>query len=368
MYNEAPENRQERIRHERRLYNRSDITASRPECEILPSVGAAGKNMKKLCESFSRLMPLWVVLLGIGGFICPKPFSMLRPYIDMLFFFTMVGIGAVLNFSDFIPILRKPYTVLLGIAAQFVIMPGLGFVIGHAMDLPAPLKIGLVLAGCVPGAMASNVIAYLAGTDVAYSIALTSTATLLSPVLTPVLTYAYAHAMIAIPFWKMFLTIMTVVILPLFIGFVLRRFFEKQINHCSYVFPAFSTVFIALICAMVVALNRDYVLALSVAVFIAVFLQNAFGLLLGYGAGSVFRFDRKRKRTLSVEIGMQNAGLGALLALKHFSPETALVPALFATWCVITASVLAEVWADGNEKNAVGYPADERRRTADRAA
>jgi len=304
--------------------------------------------MQKIFESFSRLMPVWVVVLGVAGFFYPGVFLFLRPYLDLMFFFTMIGIGAVLNFSDFKPIFNKPQTVALGLFAQFLIMPALGFVIGKALNLSPSLRLGLVLAGCVPGAMASNVIAYLAKTDVAYSIAITSSATLLSPLLTPVLTYFYARTFIDIPFIGMFLTIIKIVIFPLLTGLILRYFFEKQIRRIQYVFPAFSTVFIACICAMVVALNRDYFLKLTSVIFLAVFIHNFLGLVMGYGAGTLFRFSKKRKRTLAIEIGMQNAGLGALLALKHFSSQTALVPAVFATWCVITASILAEIWSHDN--------------------
>jgi BASS family bile acid:Na+ symporter len=305
-------------------------------------------HMQKIFESFSRLMPVWVVVLGVAGFFYPGAFLFLRPYLDLMFFFTMIGIGAVLNFSDFKPIFNKPQTVALGLFAQFLIMPALGFAIGKALNLSPSLRLGLVLAGCVPGAMASNVIAYLAKTDVAYSIAITSSATLLSPLLTPALIYFYARTFIDIPFIGMFLTIIKIVILPLITGLILRHFFEKQIRRIQYVFPAFSTLFIAFICAMVVALNRDYFLELTAVIFLAVFIHNFSGLAMGYGAGILFRFSKKRKRTLAIEIGMQNAGLGALLALKHFSSQTALVPAVFATWCVITASILAEIWSQDN--------------------
>ncbi len=301
--------------------------------------------MKNVIEWFTRLMPVWVVGLGIAGFYLPGIFIPLKPYLDWMFFFTMIGIGAVLNFSEFIPIIKKPQSVLMGIGAQFVIMPVLGYVIGYLLQLPVPLRIGLILVGCVPGAMASNVIAYLARTDVAYSISITSTATLLSPILTPLLTYAYARTSIPVPVAGMFFTIIKTVILPLGCGFLLRRFFRKQIDEISFIFPAFSTVFIAIICAMVVSLNRESILSLTWILFVAVFFQNLLGLILGYGAGRLYRFDNRRRRTLAIEVGMQNAGLGALLALKHFSPQTALVPALFATWCVVTASILAEVWA-----------------------
>lgn len=186
--------------------------------------------MKKLFELFSRLMPVWVVLFGIIGFFFPAPVLLFKPYFEWMFFLTMIGIGAVLNFSEFIPIIKKPHTVFLGIFAQFLIMPSLAYLIGHMLDLSVPLRLGLILAGCVPGAMASNVIAYLAKMDVAYSIAITSTATLLSPILTPVLTYLYAHTIIEVPFLKMFLLIIKIVILPLCIGFIIRRFYRDKIK------------------------------------------------------------------------------------------------------------------------------------------
>ena len=219
--------------------------------------------MKKLFELFSRLMPAWVVLFGVIAFFFPSPVLLFKPYFEWMFFLTMIGIGAVLNFSEFIPIIKRPHTVFLGLLAQFLIMPVLAFLIGHILDLAVPLKLGLILAGCVPGAMASNVIAYLAKTDVAYSISITSAATLLSPILTPVLTYLYAHTIIEVPFLKMFLLIIKIVILPLCIGFILRYFCRDNINKVSYVFPSISTIFIALICAVVVAANRKSLLKVS---------------------------------------------------------------------------------------------------------
>ena len=301
--------------------------------------------VRQSCEWFTRLMPLWVVALGCAAFAAPGWFAPLRPCLNPLFFCTMVGIGAVLNFADFVPVLKKPQTVALGIAAQFTIMPALGFSLGAALDLSVPLRLGLILAGCVPGAMASNVIAYLARTDVAYSIAVTTTATLLSPVLIPALTWLYARTIVDIPLRDMVVTILGIVIAPLGVGFFLRHFGRRVVERVGCIFPALSTLCIAVICAMVVALNRDVFLGMTGMAFAGVFLLNMLGMLFGYGAGVLYRFDVRRRRTLAIEVGMQNAGLGAVLALNHFGAGTAVVPAVFATWCVITASVLAEYWA-----------------------
>ena len=308
--------------------------------------------MGTFLRKFTAMMPVWVVLLGIAGFMRPAALVWVKPWLEWMFFGTMLGIGCAMNLSDFRPLREKPQIVLLGILAQFVIMPGAGYLIGRALHLSPPLLLGMVLVGAVPGAMASNVIAYLARTDVAYSIALTSTATLLAPLLTPLLTYVYMHEVIKIEFVGMLLSILKIVILPLFIGFALKHYFRSAIDKVHDFFPALSTLCIAVICGAIVALNRDRIAVLTVVVFSAVFLHNLIGLFGGYGAGMLFGFDRKRRRTLAVEVGMQNAGLGAVLAVKHFSPETAMIPALFATWCVITASLLARFWSARAADNA----------------
>jgi BASS family bile acid:Na+ symporter len=299
----------------------------------------------KICDAFTRLLMVWVILAGIIGYLWPPILVVFKPHTDWLFAFTMLGIGAVLNPADFMPVFRKPHLVLLGTIAQFGIMPALGFLVAKGLRLPPDLALGVIIVGAAPGAMASNVISYLAKADVAYSIALTSTTTLLAPVLTPAFTYLFGRTYIDVPFWPMLLSIMKMVILPLIVGFALKRLFREKIEKIIKVFPALSTVFIAFICGLVVALNADYLKSVTVLIFVAVFLHNAIGLLLGYGSGVLYRFDLKRRRTLAFEVGMQNAGLGAVLALKHFSAQAALPNALFATWCIITASILAEIWS-----------------------
>ena len=304
-----------------------------------------------MLRRFTGLMPLWVIALGILGYAYPPPLVWFKPYLEWMFFGTMLGIGCTLQFSDFRPLRQRPHLVLLGILVQFLVMPGCGFLIAKALRLPPELFLGMILVGVVPGAMASNVIAYLARTDVAYSIALTSTATLLAPVLTPTLTYLYANTVIHIDFLAMLLSILKIVILPLLIGFGLKHYFKKKIERIHDWFPALSTLCIAVICGMVVALNQSRITSLTWVLFLAIFIHNLLGYAGGYLGGMLLRFDKRRKRTLSIEVGMQNAGLGAVLAITHFSPETALVPAIFATWCVITASLLARFWGRQKAEN-----------------
>ena len=301
--------------------------------------------MKSLLGRFAELMPLWVVALGVLGYVEPAALAWLKPWLEWMFFGTMLGIGCTMRLSDFRPLRERPHLVLLGIAVQFLVMPAAGFLVAKALRLPPDLFLGMILVGVVPGAMASNVIAYLAKTDVAYSIALTSTATLLSPILTPALTYLYASTVIHIDFLAMLASILKIVILPLLIGLALRHFQRERVERARELFPALSTLCIALICGMVVALNQSRIASLSGILFLAIFLHNLLGYLGGYLGGTLLRFDLRRRRTLAVEVGMQNAGLGAVLAVKHFSAGAALVPAVFATWCVVTASLLARHWA-----------------------
>jgi BASS family bile acid:Na+ symporter len=300
--------------------------------------------MKSAFNSFTRLLPIWVVLVVLLGYAKPEILVPLKPHIDWLFAFTMLGIGAVLNYDDLKLIVLNPVPVFLGTLAQFVIMPLLGFLTAKIFNMPPELAIGFILVGTMPGAMASNVISYLAKTDVAYSIAITSLTTFVAPIVTPLLTYILAHAIIEVNFLSMFFSIIKMVILPLVIGFILKSLMKTTIEKYEYIFPAMSTLFIALICGLVTALNKRVLMELSLVIFIAVIVFNTAGLILGYGAGKLYRFNKKRSRTLSFEVGMQNAGLGAVLALKHFSAESALPNALFAVWCIISASVLARIW------------------------
>lgn len=300
--------------------------------------------INKILEKFAKLLVVWVITAAVVGFIWPQVFVPLKPFTDWLFAFTMLGIGCLLSVKDFIPILQKPKLALLGTLAQFVIMPVLAFVIIKILNLPAVLAVGLILAAAVPDAMASGVMSYLAEADVALSVALTTATTLVSPVVTPALTYFLGRQYIPIQFWPMMKSILIMVILPLLLGLGIQHKFHKFTTRIKPVFPALSTLFIAFICGLVVALNKEALAKVTGMIFAAVISLNVLGLIFGYLAGKVFRFNLAQRRTLAINVGMQNAGMGAVLAIKHISCEAAIPNALFATWCIISAAVLAGVW------------------------
>ena len=135
------------------------------------------------------------------------------------------------------------------------------------------------------------------------------------------------------------------VILPLFLGLLFQHKCHKVVSRIRPVFPALSTLFIAFICGLVVALNKNALNQVTVVVLISVVSLNVLGLVFGYLAGKGFRFSLPQRRTLAINVGMQNAGMGAVLAIKHISPEAAIPNALFATWCIISAAILAGIWS-----------------------
>jgi len=258
----------------------------------------------------------------------------------------MFGIGMVLNPEDFVQIFKHWKVVLIGVCAQFSIMPLSAFVVSRVFRFSPEMSLGLILTGSAPGAMASNVLSYLAGADVAYSVSLTTVSTLLSPLLTPLLTLGLAHTLLHIPFWEMMLSVLKMVVIPLFLGFFIRRLLKKKVESVITIFPAISTTFIVFICALVIAMNKSYLLQMRWIILMAVLLLNFAGLFLGYSVGWIFRFDLLKKRALSIEIGMQNAGLGSVLAIKHFNERVALPAVIFVFVCIFTASFLVSVWSN----------------------
>lgn len=300
--------------------------------------------LNKILAFYTKFFALWVMLLAVVAYFFPAPF-IVKPLVMKSFFaLTMFGIGAVLSIEDFKRIGQRPIIVIIGSIAQFTIMPLGAYVLANIFNLPDTLATGLILAGCAPGAMSSNVMSYIARADTAYSVSLTTVSTLLCPIVTPGLTLLLAGARMPVDFWKMFLDVVGMVVLPLAVGFAVRHILKEKIERISQVFPAISVTFIMFICAVVIALNRQRLAMLTLSVIAVVVLLNVYGMCAGYGVGALFRMNTARRRTLSIEIGMQNAGLGTVLALTHLSEESAIPTALFVFVCIVTASVTVEFW------------------------
>ncbi|HUV14790.1 MAG TPA: bile acid:sodium symporter family protein [Acidobacteriota bacterium] len=286
----------------------------------------------------SNLLAPLTLVAAIVAYMAPAVFLIFEHWFLWFFAATMFALGVVLQPEEFWEALKKPKEIGLGLITQFTVMPALGFLAAYLSPLEPGVALGFVIVGCAPGAMASNVIVYLAGGAVAYSIALTSFATLLSPVVTPGLVELLGGVFLPIPFWPMMLTILKVVLLPLILGMLVRRILGANQELAREVAPVVAVLSIVVIIGYAVAANQERIASVGWVVFGLVVLVNAFGFLAGWYLAGLYGFDRRYQLTLMIEIGMQNAGLGVALALEHFSPETALPGALFATWCVLTGA------------------------------
>lgn len=280
-----------------------------------------------------------ITLLGaVVAYFYPPAFLIFKSSFLWFFAATMFAMGIVLDTRELQETLYKPGRIGLGVLTQFTIMPMLGFGVALLSPLSPEIKLGFIIVACAPGAMASNVMVYLAGGAVAFSVAMTTVATFLSPVLTPVLVELLGGELLHIPFWPMMETIILTVVVPLGAGMVLRNSLGRHLELASNVSPALAAVAIVVICSYAVAANQARIAIVGGWVIAMVIVLNALGYLAGWWLGRLYGFDSHHRLTLAIEIGMQNAGLGVALALAHFSPETALPGALFAFWCILTAS------------------------------
>jgi BASS family bile acid:Na+ symporter len=280
-----------------------------------------------------------ITLLGaVAAYLHPPLFLIFRESFLWFFAATMFAMGIVLDTGELQETLRRPGRIGLGVLTQFTVMPALGFAAALLSPLPPEIALGFIIVACAPGAMASNVMVYLAGGAVAFSVALTTVATFLSPLLTPALVQMLGGVFLEIPFWPMMQTIMLTVVLPLGAGMLLRNYLGASLPLARKVSPAVAAIAIVVICSYAVAANQERIEVVGGWVIAMVVLLNALGYLAGWSLARLYGFDAHHRLTLAIEIGMQNAGLGVALALKHFAPETALPGALFAFWCILTAA------------------------------
>lgn len=309
--------------------------------------------MKKCCGFLVNNMALFVLLIGVVGAVRPQTLTWVGPYVGWLLGVVMFGMGMTLTFQDFKRVLQRPWEVLLGVVAQFLIMPLAAWFLVWLFALPPELAIGVVLVGTCPGGTASNVISYLAKGDVALSVSMTMATTLLAPVVTPTLTWLLAGSWIEVSFTAMMISIAQMVLLPLLLGLTAHHFFERTVERVLPVMPVVSVVTIVLLVGGVVALGAESLLDVGLLMAAIVVLHNAFGLVLGYGMARLFRLDSKKARTVSIEVGMQNSGMAASLAVLYFSPAAAIPGAIFSVWHNISGSIVANYFARRDERKRV---------------
>lgn len=308
-----------------------------------------------LSRFIGNTFALWVLLFAILAFFQPAWFLPLTAWIVPLLGLIMFGMGLTLKTEDFREVVRRPVAVLIGVLAQFIIMPGTAWLLCQVFSLPPEVAVGVILVGCCPGGTASNVITWFARGDLALSVAITSVTTLLAPLVTPALIWLLASEWLPVSFSAMFVSILKMVLLPIVLGLVVQRLLGERVKTAVDVLPLISVVSIVAIVAAVVAASQAKIAESGLLIMAVVVLHNGIGLALGYLAGRLFGMPLAQRKTLSIEVGMQNSGLGAALASAHFSPLAAVPSALFSVWHNLSGSLLATFYrrmgSDTPEKN-----------------
>lgn len=292
-----------------------------------------------------RWFAVLVLLGGVVGLLAPDPTAALAPAIPVILGVIMFGMGLTLRLGDFAIVVRRPQAVVVGVVAQFLVMPLIGWAVGTAFGLAPALLVGMVLVGASPGGTASNVVVYLARGDVALSVAMTSLSTLLAPLLTPLLVLWLAGSSLPVDAVGLFMSIVQIVLVPVIAGLLVRVLASRWVERLLPVLPLVSVTGIVVAVTAVVGANVDTLLTSGVLLALAVIAHNVIGLMLGYGAARAVGLDTAARRAVSVEVGMQNSGLAASLATTHFTALAALPAALFSVWHNMSGSLVAMYWA-----------------------
>jgi len=306
----------------------------------------------RFTQFVQKTFALWVIVFAALALWQSEFFVWLKAYIPWILGIIMLGMGMTMTVDDFKGVLQSPKAVLIGVVAQFVVMPGLAYVLCKLFNLPPEIAVGVILVGCCPGGTASNVITYMAKGNVALSVACTSVSTLLAPVLTPAIFYLLASQWLKIDAASMFISILQVVLLPIVVGLILRTWLKRQVESYIQVMPLVSVIAIVAIVAAIIGGSKAAIFQSGLLILAVVVLHNGLGYLLGFTAARFFKLPYADSKAIAVEVGMQNSGLGVALAAVHFaaSPITAVPSAIFSLWHNISGPALATYWASKHKQ------------------
>lgn len=287
------------------------------------------------------VFPILIIIGGLVGYVAADTVTRAAPAVNPLLGVVMFTMGLTLRPVDFRLVVTRPLPVLLGVLAQYGVMPLVAVVVTVTLGLPAEIAAGVILVGCAPGGTASNVVSYLARGDVALSVTMTSISTILAPLLTPLLTLWLAGRYMPVDGAGMAQTIVAIVLLPVIGGLVVRLLLSRIAEALLPVLPWLSVLTISVIVAIVVAGSADSILSAGPLVLVAVVIHNVVGMALGFGAAAAFRMPVPVRRTVGIEVGMQNSGLAAGLAAQYMDPLSALPGAVFSVWHNVSGALFA---------------------------
>ena len=303
------------------------------------------KFMERLSAFISKYMAVFVIVIAAVALFQPWTFKWAASKVTILLGVVMFGMGMTLKLEDFRLVFQRPRDVIVGALAQFTIMPGLAWLLAKGFNLPPDLAAGVILVGTCPGGTSSNVMTYLAKGDVALSVSMTMTTTILAPIVTPMLTWWLAGAWVDVSFTAMMMSIIQVVILPIVLGIVINTFFAGTVQKFIKLLPLVSVIAIVLIVGGVVSVSAQRIMETGLLVMGVVMLHNLGGYALGFAVAKALHMDIAKVKAISIEVGMQNSGLATSLAMTHFGAAAAIPGAIFSVWHNISGSIAANYLA-----------------------
>ena len=312
------------------------------------------KQLEKLSGFISKYMAVFVILIAAIALFQPWTFKWAAPKITILLGIVMFGMGMTLRLKDFQLVFQRPRDVFIGALAQFTIMPGLAWLLAKGFGLPPELAAGVILVGTCPGGTSSNVMTYLARGDVALSVSMTMTTTILAPVVTPLLTWWLAGEWVDISLSAMMLSIVQVVIVPIVAGILINTFFERTVQKAVKLLPLVSVVAIVLIVGGVVAVSSQRIMETGLLIMLVVMLHNLLGYGIGFALAKALHMNMAKAKAISIEVGMQNSGLATSLTMMHFGAAAAIPGAIFSVWHNISGSLAANYLASRMTKEEEG--------------
>lgn len=317
------------------------------------------KSLEKLSAFISKYMAIFVIAIATIALFEPWTFKWAAPKVTILLGVVMFGMGMTLRIRDFKLVFQRPRDVFIGALAQFTIMPALAWLLAKGFGLPPELAAGVILVGTCPGGTSSNVMTYLARGDVALSVSMTMTTTILAPIVTPLLTWWLAGEWVEISLSAMMLSIVQVVILPIVLGIIINTFFEATVQKVVTLLPLISVTAIVLIVGGVVSVSSQRIMETGLLIMLVVMCHNLLGYGIGFLLAKLLHMNMAKAKAISIEVGMQNSGLATSLAMLHFGATAAIPGAIFSVWHNISGSLAANYLASRmNKEEVTAEPAE----------
>lgn len=277
----------------------------------------------------------------------------ISPLVQLILF----GMGMTLTFSDFKLVLKRPKAIFIGTFLQYLIMPLSGFFFAYLFGLSGAVAAGVILIGSCPGGVSSNVLVYIAKANVALSVAMTTVSTLISPITTPLAMKLLAGSYVQVDTTDMMLSILRMIIAPLILGLLIHQYLPRLAKKMVNILPVMAMLAICMIIAITIAMSRNDILAVGLALLGAVVCHNAVGFLLGYYGARASGLGKKDSRTVAIEVGIQNGGMATGLAFNVLhSAQAALGSAAFGPWSAISGTALASWWRQNSEMRVEAMP------------